>query len=55
MPDDKAIYINNNKNVTYKDILIIGDSYAYNFLYYTKVDCRFVVKVGYTVGSIRDG
>lgn len=54
LPDDKAVYINNNKNVTYKDILIIGDSYAYNFLYYTKVDCRFVVKVGYTVGSIRD-
>lgn len=54
LPDDKAIYINNNKNVTYKDILIIGDSYAYNFLFYTKVDCRFVVKVGYTVGNIRE-
>lgn len=54
LPDERTIYLNNSKSVTYKDILIIGDSYAYNFLYYTKVDCRFVVKVGYTVGNINE-
>lgn len=54
IPDDDTVYVNNNKDVLFSDILIIGDSYAYNFLYYTKIDCRFVVKIGYTIANIKD-
>ena len=54
LPDMDAIYVNNPRKKEDGELSVVGDSYAYRLIYFTKKDIEFALRPGYVVSAIKN-
>ena len=54
LPDRYAIYVNHPSEEKDGGMCLIGDSYAYNLVYYTNKNIEFSIRPGYVVSAIKN-
>ena len=54
LPDRYAIYVNHPVDEKDSELCLIGDSYAYNLVYYTNKNIEFSIRPGYVVSAIKN-